>query len=122
MSPPEEADEPVTLFERPAHEMLLVLGSLLAVLLGSVFFVLSVLGETSAVDALPAALVDVVLGVLLLVALPVLRRRRINGALLALVSSILLIALGGLAGVIGGLFGLVGGLIALLPAYKDFLP
>ncbi len=129
MSPPPSDDESPTLFDRPTHEILLVLGSLLAIFLGAIFLSVAVLGEEAArrQDALVAgltnyAIVDVVLGFLLLVSLAVLRRSRTTGALMALVSAILLIVLGGTAGIVGGLFGLVGALIALLPAYKSLLP
>ncbi|MCJ2519553.1 MAG: hypothetical protein LN412_01205 [Candidatus Thermoplasmatota archaeon] len=109
------------LTEMPAKDMLLVLGSLLAIVLAPIFFILEVAIGGLGLSGLGAVIVDIVIGFLMLVSVGVMRRNRVNGILLALISAVLLIALGGAAGIIGGLFGLVGGLIALATSYKLFL-
>lgn len=130
MTPPPEDADAATLFDRPAHEILLVLGGFLAILLAAIFLGVAVLAEDANQRAdtfirglTNYAVVDVVLGFLLLVSLTIMSRSsRTTGALLALVSSIVLVVLGGTAGIVGGLFGVVGAMIALLPAYKNLLP
>lgn len=109
------------LAEMPAKEMLLLLGGVLALTLGPTFFVLSLAMEGLGLPGVAAALVDVVLGFLLLLSVGVMRRSRPNGVLLGLISSVLLIAMGGVAGVIGGLFGLVGSIIAFVTSYEGLL-
>lgn len=109
------------MLERPAREMLLGVGGLLAIVLGPVFFVLDVvLGF--AVRGLVAVIVNVIFGFLLLASAGLMRRNLVNGTVLAFIASILLLALGDVAGLIGGLFGLVGALLTLLANYKRFLP
>lgn len=104
-----------------AREMLIVVGSLLAIALGPLFFVLELAIEGLGARGLSAVIVDVVIGFLMLVSVPLIRRRAMNGIPLAIVSAIILMALGGVAGVIGGLFGLAGSLLALIGRYKTFL-
>jgi hypothetical protein len=101
--------------------MLIVVGSLLAIALGPLFFVLELAIEGLGARGLSAVIVDVVIGFLMLVSVPLIRRRAMNGIPLAIVSAIILMALGGVAGVIGGLFGLAGSLLALIGRYKTFL-
>lgn len=107
--------------EMPAREMLLVLGSLLAIILGPIFFVLELAIKGLGLGEFTAVIVDVVIGFVMLLSVSVMRRKLMNGLLLALISAVILIALGGLAGAIGGFFGLVGALITLAMHYKVFI-
>jgi hypothetical protein len=96
-----------------AREMLLVVGSLLAVVLGPLFFVMELAIEGFGTKGLTAAVVNVVIGLLMLLSVGLIRRGVANGIPLAIISAIILIVLGGMAGFIGGLFGLVGALLVL---------
>ncbi len=108
------------LTELPAKEMLLVLGGFLALILAPILFVTNFALQGVGLSGLSVVVVDIVLGFLMLISVGVMRRQQMNGLLLATISAILLIALGGVAGIIGGLFGLVGGLIGLA-GYLGFL-
>ncbi len=114
-------EEGQRLLQMPARELLLVLGSILAIVLGPLFFILEVAIGGFGLGGLTAVIIAVVLGFLMLVSVGVMRRTLLTGLLLALISSVLLIGLGGTGGLIGGLFGLVGSLLTLATHYQEFL-
>lgn len=111
------------LVEKQPHELLLMLGSALAILLSIVLYAIQwaqggiaanrLAGETTIL------VIDVVLGAALWASSAIVRKNVINGAIVAGVVSIVLIAFGGLPGTIGGVIGLLG---AILAAANPYLP
>lgn len=102
-----------------AARRLLFLGGILAVVLGPTFFLLRTPIPEIRLWGLPVVIVDVVLGAIVLVASGEIRKNPTTALLLALVSSIILLVLGGDAGFIGGLFGLVGALVGSMAFIED---
>ena len=105
------------------HELLLMLGGLLAVLL-----TLATYGIQWATTGIPqstyatvatAVVINVVLGGALWASSAITRKNLMNGAIVAGVISIILIAFGGKPGTIGGVIGILG---AILAAAKPYLP
>lgn len=112
-----------SLAEKQQQELLLLLGSALAVLLSLLLFVISwtqgipenrLAGETTTV------VVNVVLGAALWVAAMIVRKNPINGAIVAGIVSVILLAFGGLPGTIGGLIGLFGAILAAVGPYMPW--
>src|SRR2546426_2825051 len=105
------------------HELLLMLGGLLAILLSVAIYQVEAgiqgfkLSEVHAC-ALPIVL-NVVLGGALLASAAITRKNLMNGAIVAGVISIVLIYFGGRPGQIGGIVGILG---AILAAAKPYLP
>ncbi len=105
------------------HELLLMLGGVLAVLL-----TLATYGIQWATTGIPqnqyatvttAVILNVVLGGALLASAAITRKNLMNGAIVAGVISIILIYFGGRPGQIGGIVGILG---AILAAAKPYLP
>ncbi len=107
---------------RQPHELLLLLGATVAILLSLVLFGIQYAqGIATSQLAAPVTLVvlDVVLGAALWVSAEITRKNLMNGAIVAGVVSMILIAFGGQTGVIGGVIGLFG---AVLAAATPYLP
>ncbi len=105
------------------HELLLMLGGALAVLLtivltGLRWYPTIPTGSTLSNEA-TTLVVNVVLGAALYVSSAVVRKNLLNGAIVAGVVSVILIAYGGQAGTIGGIVGLLG---AILAAASPYMP
>jgi len=105
------------------HELLLMLGGVLAILL-----TLATYGIQWATTGIPqnqyatvatALILNVVLGAALWVSAAITRKNLMNGAIVAGVISIILIYFGGRPGTIGGVVGILG---AILAAAKPYLP
>ena len=106
------------------HELLLMLGGVLAILLAAAIY-----GIPSATPpGIPAnqltnvvtiVVVNIVLGGSLWVAAAMTRKNLMNGAIVAAVISLVLIYYGGQSGQIGGVVGIFG---AILAAAKPYLP
>jgi hypothetical protein len=105
------------------HELLLMLGGVLAVLLA-----VAIYGIQWANNAIPQSqygivattiIINVVLGGALWASAAIVRKNLMNGALVAGVISIVLIYFGGQPGTIGGAVGILG---AILAAAKPYLP
>lgn len=107
---------------RQPHELLLLLGSTVAILLSLVLFGIrwsqGIAGSAMA-DAVTVLVLDVVLGAALWFSAEITRKSVMNGAIVAGVVSIVLIAFGGQVGVIAGVVGLIG---AILAAATPYLP
>ena len=107
------------LAQKAPHELLIVLGGALAVLLSVVAFVIRwmegvPLGELNTI--LRTFVLTVVLGGVLVAAGAIVRKNLMNGAIMAVVIAIILIVYGGQEGTIGGVVGLIGaGLAAASP-------
>lgn len=110
------------LVERQPHELLLLLGATVSILLSLVLFGIR-WAQGIAASALPNAVtlvvLDVVLGAALWFSAELTRKNLVNGAIVAGVVSIVLIAFGGQFGVIAGVIGLIG---AILAAATPYLP
>ena len=112
------------LAEKQPHELLLLLGGALAILLSVMLYAIQ-----WAQGGIPASrlasetttfVIVLVLGAALWASAAVSRKNLMNGAIVAGVVSIVLIAYGGgLAGTIGGVIGLLG---AILAAANPYLP
>jgi len=111
---------PTVLATKPPYELIIILGGILAILLSVVAFVIKWIevipsGEMNAVFR-PFVLA-LVLGAVLVMAGAIARRNIWNGAILAVVVSIVLIVYGGQEGTIGGFVGLIGSAIAVASPY-----
>lgn len=110
------------LAERQPHELLLLLGAAVSVVLSLVLFGIRWFQGIPASEMASAAtlvVLDVVLGAALWVSSEITRKNLVNGAIVAAVVSIILIAFGGQIGVIAGIIGLIG---AILAAATPYLP
>ena len=105
------------------HELLLMLGGVLAILLS-----VAIYGIQAANQGIPASqygtvattiVINVVLGGALLASAAITRKNLMNGAIVAGVISMILIYFGGQPGTIGGVVGILG---AILAAAKPYLP
>ncbi len=105
------------------HELLLMLGGVLAILLS-----VAIYGIQAANQGIPPSqygtvattiVINVVLGGALLASAAITRKNLMNGAIVAGVISIILIYFGGQPGTIGGVVGILG---AILAAAKPYLP
>lgn len=111
-----------SLAARQPHELLLLLGATLAILLSLVLFAVQ-WAQGIAANQLSAAttvvVLDVVLGAALWLSATITRKNLVNGAIVAGVVGIILIAFGGQVGVIAGIIGFLG---AALTAATPYLP
>src|SRR5437773_4292053 len=105
------------------HELLLILGGVLAILLS-----VAIYGVQWANQGIPRAqygdvastvIINVVLGGSLWASAAMTRKNLMNGAIVAVVISIILIYYGGQPGTIGGVVGILGAIVA---AAKPYLP
>ena len=105
------------------HELLLMLGGLLAILLSVAIYGIQAANQgiqPSQYSAVATTLVlNVVLGGALWASAAITRKNLMNGAIVAGVISIVLIYFGGQSGTIGGVVGILG---AILAAAKPYLP
>jgi hypothetical protein len=105
------------------HELLLMLGGVLAVLLTlatyGIQWVTTGITQSQYATVVTALILNVVLGGALWVSSAITRKNLMNGAIVAGVISIILIYFGGRPGTIGGVVGLLG---AILAAVKPYLP
>src|SRR5438309_7210462 len=106
------------------HELLLMLGGLLAVLLtlakyGIQWATPPGIASGNYATVATALVINVVLGGALWVSSAISRKNLMNGAIVAAVISIILIYYGGQSGQIGGVVGIFG---AILAAAKPYLP
>ncbi len=107
---------------RQPHELLLVLGATVSVLLSLVLFGIrwsQGIAASAMADAVTLVVLDVVLGAALWISAEVTRKNLVNGAIVAGVVGVILIAFGGQIGLIGGVIGLIG---AILAAATPYLP
>jgi hypothetical protein len=97
---------------------LIVLGGGLAILLGIVLGVIEVTFNMDTPKWVGGAIIHlivcIIIGFLLIFSYIMCKRDILMGSILAFVFSIVLLAAGGIAGLIGGLLGLLGALIAFL--------
>lgn len=104
------------------HELLLLLGAALAVLLSLVLFGIEWsqgIADNRLTAATTTVVLNVVLGAALWVSAGITRKNLMNGAIVAGVVSLVLVLFGGQVGTIGGLVGLLG---AVLAAATPYLP
>jgi len=106
------------------HELLLMLGGLLAVLLtlatyGIQWVTPPGIAQSQYATVATALILNVVLGGALWASSAITRKNLMNGAIVAGVISIVLIYFGGRPGQIGGIVGILG---AILAAAKPYLP
>jgi hypothetical protein len=104
------------------HELLLLLGSALAILLSLLAFGIEWyqgIADNRISDATTALVMNVVLGAALWVSATIVQKNLMNGAIVAGVVSLVLILFGGQVGSIAGLLGLLG---AILAAATPYLP
>ena len=107
---------------RQPHELLLVLGATVSVLLSLVLFGIrwfQGIAASQLSTAATALVLDLVLGAALWFSAEITRKNLVNGAIVAGVVGIILIAFGGQVGVIAGVIGLIG---AILAAATPYLP
>jgi len=113
----------VELGAKQPHELLLMLGGVLAVLLS-----VAIYGIQWAAQGIPQSqygtvvttmILNIVLGGALWASAAITRKNLMNGAIVAVVISIILIYYGSQPGTIGGVVGLLG---AILAAAKPYLP
>jgi hypothetical protein len=106
------------------HELLLMLGGLLAVLLtlakyGIQWVTPPGIAQSQYATIATALILNVVLGAALWASSAITRKNLMNGAIVAGVISVILIYFGGQSGQIGGVVGIFG---AILAAAKPYLP
>ncbi len=108
---------------RQPHELLLVLGATVSVLLSLVLFGIrwfQGIAASAMASAVTLVVLDVVLGAALWVSAAITRKNLVNGAIVAGVVSVILIAFGGQFGVIGGVIGLIGAILAAVTPYMPW--
>jgi len=105
------------------HELLLMLGGLLALLLTlatyGIQWLTTGIPQNQYATVTTAVIINVVLGGALWASSAITRKNLMNGAIVAGVISIILIYFGGRPGQIGGIVGILG---AILAAAKPYLP
>ncbi len=107
------------------HELLLLLGSALALLLSMLVYAIQWsqgIAANQLAGVTTTFVVNVVLGGALWISSIVLRKNLMNGAIMAGVVSLILIAFGGQTGLIGGLVGLLGAILAAASPYMPWTP
>ncbi len=108
------------LAERQPHELLLLLGAAVSVVLSLVLFGIrwaQGITASAMANAVTLVVLDVVLGAALWFSASYTRKNLMNGAIVAGVVGIILIAFGGEFGLIGGIIGLFGAILAGLTPY-----
>src|SRR5881398_4045616 len=105
------------------HELLLMLGGILAILLSvaiyGVQWVNQGIPQNQSGNVASTIIINVVLGGALWASAAMTRKNLMNGAIVAVVISIILIYYGGQPGTIGGVVGILGAIVA---AAKPYLP
>jgi hypothetical protein len=106
------------------HELLLMLGGVLAILLSAAIYGIGWatppgIPANRLADVVMTVIINVVLGASLVVAAAISRKNLMNGAIVAGVISVLVMIYGGQPGQIGGAVGILG---AILAAAKPYLP
>jgi len=105
------------------HELLLMLGGVLAVLLTvareGILWATSGIRQSDYATVATSMIINIVLGGSLWASAAIVRKNLMNGAIVAGVISLILIYFGGQAGQIGGIVGILG---AILAAAKPYLP
>jgi len=105
---------------KPPHELLIILGGVLAILLSAVAFAIrwtEGIPLSAANPVVRTFVLTIVLGGVLVMAGAIARKNIWNGAIVAVVVSIVLIVYGGQEGTIGGFVGLIGAGIAVASPY-----
>ncbi len=105
---------------RAARQLALVAG-LLAIALAPALLFLQTPLERIEIRSFTVVAIDLVLGIVLLVAARQTKESPLTAVVLALIGSIALLALGGTAGLIAGLFGLAAAILAAIPLVQDFV-
>ncbi len=108
------------LAERQPHELLLLLGAAVSVLLSLVLFGIrwaQGIAASGIASAVTLVVLDVILGAALWFSASYTRKNLMNGAIVAGVVGVILIAFGGEFGLIGGIIGLIGAILAGLTPY-----
>ncbi len=106
--------------QREPHELLLLLGAAVSVILSLVLFGIrwfQGIPASQVANAATLVVLDVVLGAALWFSAGYARKNVMNGAIVAGVVGIILIAFGGEFGLIGGIIGLIGAILAALTPY-----
>ncbi|TLZ85998.1 MAG: hypothetical protein E6K02_07475 [Methanobacteriota archaeon] len=113
----------VELGAKQPHELLLMLGGVLAILLSVAIYGIQAANQgiqpSQYSTVVTTVVINVVLGGALWASAAITRKNLMNGAIVAGVISIILIYFGGRAGQIGGIVGILG---AILAAAKPYLP
>ena len=111
------------LSSKQPHELLFMLGGVLAVLLSvaayGIQWATAGIPQSQYAAVVTSMIINVVLGGALWASAAIVRKNLMNGALVAGVISVILIYFGGQPGTIGGVVGLLG---AILAAAKPYLP
>jgi hypothetical protein len=110
------------LSSRQPHELLLMLGAAIGILLSLVLFAIQWyqgISVSQLSSAMTGVVLNVVLGAALWVSATITRKNLMNGAIVAGVVGLILIAFGGQVGLIAGVIGLLG---AILAAATPYLP
>ena len=105
---------------KPPHELLIILGGVLAILLSAVAFAIrwtEGIPLSAANPVVRTFVLTMVLGGVLVMAGAIARKNIWNGAVVAVVVSVVLIVYGGQEGTIGGFVGLIGSGIAVASPY-----
>lgn len=105
---------------RQPHELLLLLGAAVSVVLSLVLFGIrwfQGIAASQVANAVTLVVLDVILGAALWFSAELTRRNLVNGAIVAGVVGIILIAFGGEFGLIGGIIGLIGAILAAMTPY-----
>lgn len=108
------------LAQKAPHELLIVLGGVLAIVLSSINFAISYMQGLSLSVLNPIVTtfaLTLVLGGALSIAGVITRKNVTNGAIVAVVVSVILIVYGKEAGTIGGFIGIIGAAIAAVSPY-----
>lgn len=108
----EEAPRSVEDLENlPLYKILLAVGGYIAIGIGFFHFILS-LPSGSAPRLILHLLIDIFFGLSLLVCYVRIERKPVNWSALAVISSLVLIALGGIVGGLAGIISIFGGALA----------
>jgi len=95
------------------YKILIVIGSYIAMGIGSLHFVLSV-GTEPFTNLFFKLLINIIFGFLLLMAFHRIEFEKFKWSMITIIFSIILIVLGGIVGLLAGTFSLLGGLLSFL--------